>query len=339
MTVPVVKLSAICAAFLVTAFYAVADTPTWQELSSNLFTSASIQWQPPADSLPKNLWIYRRVLPHVFPATVSSNAIVLGSLQKRGFPTPSTNNFLISAEVPPNWCCSIPVLFSIQPGDAGLSFWSGDNTSVREEEIPDHDAMIKRARTCAALLGLNTAELNGERFYTHFRDNDGTTGQICGHGVVFPRHLDGIEFFSADDQGDLTEGFSMEFGAHGKIQAFTVHWSEMERYRSERTAGQDEITRCLRAHKGIVLPDPKDDYFARLKGLAAAKSFTITRVTPYYGEGVFSEVPTNDAPYGFAVPFAELAVVADFGNSNSPITVLAPVLSTEVHRLLGKPLR
>jgi hypothetical protein len=38
----------------------------------------------------------------------------------------------------------------------------------------------------------------------------------------------------------------------------------------------------------------------------------------------------------FATPFAELEAVADFGNSNATIRFVAPILSSEVNRLLGK---
>ena len=85
----------------------------------------------------------------------------------------------------------------------------------------------------------------------------------------------------------------------------------------------------------MVLPNPdEEDYFVRLKRLANAKKLTITKITPYYGEGVFGEVPTNDVPCKFATPFAELEAVADFGNSNATVQILSPILSSDVIRLL-----
>ena len=68
--------------------------------------------------------------------------------------------------------------------------------------------------------------------------------------------------------------------------------------------------------------------------LAKAKAFTITNITPYYGEGVFGEVPTNDVPPEFVTPFAELEAVAEFGNSNATVRLLSPIISSEVNRLL-----
>jgi hypothetical protein len=79
----------------------------------------------------------------------------------------------------------------------------------------------------------------------------------------------------------------------------------------------------------------EENYFDRLKTLASAKKLTITKITPYYGEGMFGDVPTNDVPCKYATPFAELEAVADFGNSNATVRLLSPILSSEVRRLLG----
>ena len=86
-----------------------------------------------------------------------------------------------------------------------------------------------------------------------------------------------------------------------------------------------------------MLPNAcEETYFQRIKALANAKTFTITKITPYYSEGIFGEVPTNDVPPEFVTPLAELEAVADFGNSNATVRLLSPILSSEVSRLLGK---
>jgi hypothetical protein len=329
-----VKCFAIIAVILMPVFFAPAGTSSWQDLSANLFTNAAIDWQAPADHLPKSLWIYRRLLPHVFPADVISNAVVLGSLQARGFPKPTTNDFYMPKQEPPNWPGTIPILFGIRPCDAYLYFYSPDCGPVSEKRIPDDETLVALARKCAAQLGLDPAELRQRKFYTHSCDTDRTVNNLCGRGVFFPRCLDGIAFFSASGDGEGAEGFSMEFGEHGKIQAFSVRWSEVEHYKSEPIIHQDEIVRCIRAHKAIVMPNYKDDDFARLKKLATAKKFTITKITPYYAECIFGEVPTNDVPFEFAIPFAELKLVADFGNTNANLRIVTPILSEDGSGLL-----
>jgi hypothetical protein len=331
-----VKSFPLLAAFLMTGFCASVDAQSWQALSSNLFTNAEIVWRVPTNALPKNLWVYHRLLPHIFPATVISNAVVLGSLQKRGFPKSSTNDFFLLQEVPPNWPGPIPMLLGIRPADANLYFSIANFAPVSQKEIPDDETIIKLARKYAPQLGLDPAKLAREEIYNHSCDTDQAANAVCGRGVFFPRQFDGISFFSAADNGESAEGFSIEFGERGKIQAFSVRWSDVERYKNERTASPDEIIRCIQAHKAIVMPNFRDDDFDRLKKLATAKKFTITKITPYYGEGMFDEVPTNDAPCEFATPFAELEAVADFGNSTATVRLLSPVLSSEVSRLLAK---
>ena len=321
-----------------TAFSAIADVPTLAELSSHLFTNATIVWQATPNNLPKSLWVYQRQLPRVFSATMISNAIVLGSLQSKGFPKPSTNETCIVAE-PPCPCMNVCNFF-INPNDATMSFESPDYKNGSPEGIPNDQTIAKRAWDYTFQFDLDQTNLTQTAFFTHFYDADqtanGTTNIVCGRGVFLTRQLDGVNFFSPDNVGDGAEGFSIEFGSYGQIRFFSFRWSNVERYEKQQTASPQEIIHCIRAHKTIVLPNAdEEDYFARLKKLANVKRLTITKITPYYGEGMFGEVPTNDVPCKFATPFAELEGVADFGNSNATVRILSPILSSEVIRLLG----
>jgi hypothetical protein len=328
------------AAILVAASSAPAAPPTWEELSSRLFTNAAIIWQAPTDKLPKRFWIYQRDLPRIFPATVISNAIVLGSLQGKGFPKPSTNDFFIPEDKGPNYPGALATLFGIIPGDANMYFSVPNYGAGSGDKIPSDETIAARAWKYAPQLGLDPAQLVQERFYTHLCDSD-TNGQatnhVCGRGVFLSRQLEGISFFSGDNDGSGGEGFSIEFGSRGQIRLFSLRWSMIERYESQQPASPQDIIHCIQAHKTIVLPSPdEEDYFARLKKLASAKKLTIIKITPYYGEAVFGEVPTNDVPCKFATPFAELEAVADFGNSKAPVRLLSPIIVSEVNRLLSK---
>jgi hypothetical protein len=330
-----VKLPAIIAVVSAAALSAPADPTTWQELSARLFTNAAIVWQIPTNQMPKSLWIYRRILPHVFPEGVISNAVVLGSLQNRGFPPSTTNDVRILQQVPENWPAPIPTLLGIIPGDAYLYFSIPQYGPVSQKGFPGDETIVGLARKYAPQLGLDPATLTHQRIYTHSCDTDQTADNFCGRGVFFPRFLDEVSFFSAEDSGDSAEGFSMEFGERGKIQAFWVRWSKLERYKNERTASPDDIIRCIRLHKAIVMPNFQPDDFIRLRNLARTKKLTIIKITPYYGEGMFGEVPTNNVPNGFATPFAELEAIADLGTSNAPVKLLLPILSSEARRLLS----
>jgi len=337
-----VKIFPFLTMILATAFSSLADVPTLPELSSHLFTNAFIVWQAPTNHLPKSLWVYQRLLPRVFSETVISNAIVLGSLQSKGFPKPSTNETCIVAE-PPCPCGNVCNFF-INPNGATMNFESPDYKNGSPKGIPDDQTIVKRAWGYAPQLGVDPTHLSQTALFTHFYNADqtanGTTNFVCGRGVFLARQLDGVNFFSPDNIGDGAEGFSIEFGSYGQIRFFSFLWSNVERYEKLQTASPQEIIHCIEAHKTIVLPNvDEEDYFARLKKLASAKKLTIIKITPYYGEGMFGEVPTNDVPCKFATPFAELEAVADFGNSNATVRILSPILSSEVIRLLGNKTR
>jgi hypothetical protein len=334
------KFLTILTVISVTTLSAPAAPPTWQELSSRLFTNAAIVWQAPIDKLPRSFWIYQRKLPHAFSATVISNAVVLGALQAKGFPKPSTNDFFIPEDKGPDYPGPIATIFGIRPGDANMYYSRPNYGAGSGEQLPGDEIIATRAWKYASQLGLDSTQLVQEKIYSHLCDSDQTghaTKHLCGRGVFLSRQLDGIAFFSADNEGSGAEGFSIEFGSDGQIRSFSLRWSNVERFGSQKTASSQEIIHCIRAHNTIVLPSPdEEDYFARLVKLANAKKLTVTRITPYYGEGVLGEVPTNDAPSNFATPFAELEAVADFGTSNALVRLLSPIIVSEVNRLLPK---
>jgi hypothetical protein len=333
------KALALLTAIMALACSALASPPTLEELWSHLFTNAVIVWQAPTNNLPKSFWVYQRALPHVFSATVISNAIVLAGFQRHGFPKPSTNDVCILDDPDCDNCgCMRVCNFSIRPNDATLSFYSPDQNHLTQN-IPNDATVDRLARNSALKLGVNLAEVVGKPPTAHFNtdtNDNKLTNQICGRGIFLCRRLEGIDFFSANDDGDGSEGFVIEFGSYGLIRFFSLCWSEVARYKSQQTASPQEIIHCIRAHKTIVMPGvDEQDYFARLKTLASAKKLTIIKITPCYGEGVFGEVPTNDVPCKFVTPFAELEAIADFGSSNDTVRLLSPILSSEVSRLLG----
>lgn len=333
------RTSASLAGILATVISSSAAPTTLEELNSHLFTNAVIVWQAPTNRLADSFWVYQRRLPRVFSATVISNAIVLGSLQDKGFPKPSTDETCIMAE-PPCPCANICNFF-INPADAVMSFTSPSYKDGSPEGIPTDQAIAQRAWKYTVQLGLDPAYLTQKSFFTHLYNPDpdgkGATNIICGRGIFLPRQLDGVSFFSADDEGDGAEGFSIEFGGHGQIRYFCLRWSNVERHESQKTASPEEIISCIKAHKTIVLPNAGEEtFFARLTKLASAKKLIITKITPYYGAGVFGEMPTNDVPCNFTTPFAELEAVAEFGGSNATLQLVSPILSSEVSRLLAK---
>lgn len=322
------KVPVIFTIILASVFSAFADVPTVEGLTSHLFTNAVIVWKAATDDLPQNFWIYQRALPRIFSEAITSNAIVLGSLQSKGFPQPSTNQTCIVAE-PPCPCMNVCNFF-IDPSDASMSFVSPNYKNGSPEGLLSDAAIDAHAWAYARELSIDTDKLVLKNFYTHFcvgENQKAETNAICGRGVFLSRQLDGIPFFSADEQGDGAEGFSIEFGSYGEIRSFSLCWSDVQRCKSVLTDDPQEIIHNIESHKIIVLPDvDEENYFGRLENLAHAKKLFVTKITPYYVKGVIGETPTNNAPAKLITPMAELEGFADFGNSNTVVRMVTPIV-------------
>ena len=330
------KAFAFLAAILAMGFSSFADfTNLPENFSPHFSTNTQIIWQAPTNRLQERFWIYKRLPPRPFLASVISNAVILASLQDKGFPKPSTNAFFINSF--PNPCGMGFSIFSIQPASTTISF-SSTNQNLSTNNVPDVETVTKRAFEYAAQFSLDQAHLIPKNVYTASNASgreEILTNGICARGIFLARQLDGVAFFSADNEGDGAEGFSVEFGCRGQIRSFSLVWPNLEHYQSRSTASPQLIINCIRAQKTIVLPNAGEEtYFQRIKALANAKTFTITKFTPYYSEGIFGEVPTNDAPSELVTPIAELEAVADFGNSNATVRLVSPILASEVNRLL-----
>lgn len=307
-----------------------------EQFSPNFSTNTSIFWQAPTNNLPTSLWIYKRLPPQPFLATVISNAFIISSLQDRGIPKSSTNAFFIWS--PPNACGMAFSILSILPAKTEISY-SSPNQSISTDDIPNDETVKKRAFDFASLLGLDARRLVPQNFFSSSNASgcDGkTTNGYCGRGIFLSRELDGVTFYS-NGGVDEADGFSVEFGSHGQVRAFSLVWPNLEQSQNCKTASPQEIINCLRGRRVIVVPNPDEEtYFARLKHLSNAKTFTITKMTPRYGEGILGEVPTNDVPPKFIVPFAEIEAVANFGSSNATVKLISPVLSLEAARLISE---
>lgn len=331
------KAFALFAVYFVAVFSSSADLIALEDISPHLSTNAPILWQAPTNNLPKSFWIYQRLPPHPFSATVISNTIVLASLQNRGFPKPSTNDFYIAEEYPPNYPGMIPDIFSITPKSATISYWL-PNPGTNTTDIPADNIVVRRAWACAVQLGVDPAQIEFKEMTSSFNldenDND-LTNQLCGRGVFLSRKLDGILFWSNGTDDGSFDGFSMEFGSHGQIRAFSLVWPDLERVELQAAARPQQIVACIRAFKTMALPNRNEqNYFERLKQLSKVRKLIIKKITPYYMEGIYREAPTNDEPPQLIAPIAEIEAIADFGNSNSNVRLLAPITSADADRLL-----
>ena len=116
------KAFALLIAVFLTAICSHADSTNFLARFSPYFsTDTKILWQVPTNRLPKSFWIYKRLPAQPFSASVISNAVMLASLQDKGFPKPSTNTFFIWSAPDP---CGVRFdVFSIQPASGTSSFF------------------------------------------------------------------------------------------------------------------------------------------------------------------------------------------------------------------------
>lgn len=308
------KIIITLAAIFAVMFSSAAEQITIEEISPHFSTNTPIFWQAPMDHLPKNIWTYK-IVPRVFSATTISNAIVLAGFRDKGFPKPSTNRIIIWADH--SEYETMPPYFSVLPDVGQISFTLGNRTPEGKPEISKTEA-IERAWKCLFQLGVDRDQF--------LKTNAASYGTV---GIFLPRIIDGIQVQNED------QGFQVRLGKERKILGFHLLWPNLEREQNYNIASPQEIIACVRAFK---TPSPLDgeevDYFGRIKNLAKAKKLTITKITPYYGEGVYGRAPTNNEPIKIVTPIAELEVVADFGGSNTTVKLLSPILSAEVARLL-----
>jgi hypothetical protein len=294
--------------------------------------------------MPTNIWIYRRLGPRNFPVTVISNAIVLASLQGKEIPqpsifgTPSKNDYVYHERISNNSPGIIPDIFVISPSNASISYWMPHADMGTTNDIPNDTAILKRVWSCASQMGIESAQVAvkgpASRFKTD-ENGDSMTNQIIGRSVYLSRQLDGISFWGNGDDSS-NDGLWIEFGSRGVVRDFSLTWPDLERYESQPTTSPEQIITLVRAHKIMVLPNPDEGrYFERVKALTNAKKFTITKITSYYGEGMYGEMPTNNEPLKFVTPFAELEGLAGYGNSNDMVRFLSPLLSSDATRLLA----
>lgn len=297
------------------SFHAVAAS--LEEIAPHFAINTEIVWRVPTNDLPKRLWIYKKV-PHVFPAATISNAVVLAGFQQKGFPKPSTNTTVLWDEVAGSTISEPrPPSFLIIPDDGIIQYDLGDRWPNSLQNIVSDQAEVEYAWNCLAWLGVDR--------------NQFVKTNVASFGVAFPRQIEGIRF-----QND-SEGFSIQhYGKDRKLRCFGLMLPTLQRTKEDTTANPQGIIACIRAFKTPIIPNGEEtDYFARVKAMAKAKKLTITKLTPYYGEGVYGQEPTNNLRPKWVMPVAYLEATANFGTSNAVVTLYSPILSSDVLRLLG----
>jgi hypothetical protein len=289
---------------------------TLEEIAPHFATTTEIVWRVPTNDVPKRLWVYRKA-PHVFSAATISNAIVLAGFQKKGIPKPSTNVTFFWDTVPDSTIGEPrPPYFEIAPERGVIQHDIGDRWPDTPSEILADRAAVEYAWNCLARLGIDRAQF--------------VKTNVASFGVAFPRQIDGIQF------QDASEGFSIQqYGKNRKLRNFNITLPTLQRTKDETASSPQEIIACIRASKVPIMPNGDEaDFFGRVTAMAKAERLTITKLTLYYIEGVFGEMPRENQLPKTITPIAYLETTADFGTSNATLTLVAPILSSDAKRLL-----
>jgi hypothetical protein len=287
-----------------------------EDVALHFSTNTTIVWQAPTNNLPKRLWTYKRS-PQVFSAVAISNGVVLAGFEKKGFPRPTTNHVVIWADQTTDGEPS-PPYFALFPQMGQMSYDLGDRAPGSPMDSARDQAAVNRAWEYASRLGADLTQL--------VRTNAAEPGV---GGVFLPRQLDGIPFF------DGTEGFHVMLCKDTKIRSFCLMWPNLERDQIEATATPQEIIRCIEGNRAVLVPgDAEGNYFTQVKQVEQARRLTITRITPYYGEGMLGEEPRENEPPKYVGPVAVLGANTEFGTNVTSVRIYAPILASDVRRLL-----
>jgi hypothetical protein len=220
------KAFALPATVLATVFYSQAAAVTLENVSLRFSTNTQIIWLAPTNNLQRSFWIYKK-MPRVFSANTISNAVVLASLQSKGFPQPSTKPIVIWADRQDGE--PDPPYFEITPDWGEFSYSLGDRGPDSAAEYFKDAATVERAWDSLEQLGIDRREF--------VKTNIASYGE---YGVFLPRQIDGIRVY------DESEGFSFQqFGSPKRIRHFWLSLPNLERTQKSPTASTQEIVACI----------------------------------------------------------------------------------------------
>jgi len=292
-----------------------------------------IIWTAKTNYLQKPLWIYK-AMPQIFPRSVISNLMSLGSLTIQDERTEGKIN---------PWLLTEPLSFAnksntcslfIVPVDGQIQYWNGSAFPNHWDKIkhlvepavgvPNDAKIEKLGLKFLKQFGIRQDDLaqkaNGNlltfgekrtRSYFDRRRGKYIDDEVIARGIFFNRRIDGINFAGIG----IDEGCEIMYGNNAKMAVFRLVWRNLQRYQQCRIANSDEIISYIRdgqavmTHKNLVNP-------------ADIKKLTITDCSPLYMGA------DGDETQDFVCPFAQVEAIADLGYTNVDIQLYCPILST-----------
>lgn len=315
------KRFALIPVILLTALPGWAGPMTLEDVSPHFPTNAEIVWQAPTNHLPQELPTYITV-PQMFSTVTISNAMVLAAFPPKHHI--SAGDFHLQDGPEDRWSRALDI--TIQWGQIMYRV----RTDLREPKgVPGGEEVAKRAWEYAAKLDIDPSELfeKPESRETKNCEYGEATNQVCSRGTFLTRKIHGLEMRDF--------GLGITFGGQAQLRGFCLLWPDLKVDAVHPLASPEQMTQSIRAHKTVLaLTGDGSMDWAKLKALSTARKVTITKITPYYGEGRYGEEATDNGPKREISPLAEMEVMAELEHSNLTVRMLGPILARDARRLL-----
>ncbi|HEY3761058.1 MAG TPA: hypothetical protein VGN23_04865 [Verrucomicrobiae bacterium] len=310
--------------FTCISFSSPADS-TWLEGETfHPSTNTEVIWEATND-LPNGLWVYK-VIPEAFSAAVVSNAMRIGNFTMKNYSKTSESIFqdkhLLYFFDWNNASNHVRRFLYIAPTLGAMQYSSGRDYNARVEAVPTADEAQKMAEDVLFQLGIDrelyyhpltgydetSIQFKYDR-QTHQLIQPGTTN-VTLRGVAFARRIDGVR----ESRGWC---FMIHFRSHGEIEDFSLYWRNLLPLVSHPTLTPSQIVKAIKDGQAMLPPQ-----FDDVAGIADAKAFTVTKITPRYFNG------TGKEQMDFLKPYAELEMRADFATNSATFFLTCPILST-----------
>lgn len=314
-----------------------------------------VRWKAPKHSLPKTLWVYRVSLTRFSPAVIS-NLMAVSSFTEKDKKDRRTNEvFFGGLQGDPNLRISFTA-GEIEYRTDALRNYGPTNLT---KGVPATNQLLQLLTNFLPQLGISPSELARKEDSpkpkvafvveeTVFFENRTFITNVPLRGIRFNRSVDGAELKGRVGANEI------DFGERGQIIEMSLHWPNLERRKLFQTAAPETIIKWenwsrsfdvtsqwgqilyrIRAHKTpLALTNESGVDFAELSLLTNATRFTVTTITPIYTEGPFGQQSGQQEATRYFAPCAELEGVAAFGKTGISVRLRAPILSTDVDRLL-----
>ena len=268
-----------------------------------------VHWNAPSNSLPGNLWVYRRASAK-FSSTAISNLMIACAFTDKDKVEDTTNHLVFKT-------VDNSRQLSISFGDGRIDFEAKTHYGPTNltEGVPEMSEMPKLTMNFLKKIEVNFSEIDknekgepnfnfSEPFTLYFVNQKSITN-IEWRAVGFRRAIDGFAYVGSDG--------GIRFGENGKISKVSLPLQAVERYKECRVADLATIISWIRNGKAVQGRLPWESAGINWN---TAKSMTIKSVKICY----------HDTP-NFIYPLVALWTTVDTGSDRVDVEIDCPIIA------------